>query len=240
MKITILLLSLLVGAVAAKGAPLVTGQDMASVNGATVTWTGSNTFTAQTTMNSLDISSIQSGTQCLQINSSGHVSGYGAGCGGSGNASLVSTQTFSGANTFTSSVTFDANVLGTINHSTATILTMAASPTMGPCIAGTTITFTTENVLLNVVLTGGAVQPANSGNALINVLIDGKYIDHYTSSTGMWTGNDDATIYSPSINYLTMTAVSAGSHSFCITGTNFVNSHFCDLSPCQFRVAEFH
>lgn len=127
--------------------------------------------------------------------------------------------------------------------STQTILSadLRISNTMGVCYVST-VTFTTRAVKLKISLAGGEMVAPNA-SASFNVLMDGAFISPFTSSLVMQkftNAANDSTSRPMSINFLTTSAVSAGSHSFCLTGESSVaNGVKFDVSPGPFRVEEF-
>lgn len=91
----------------------ITGAGSISLTGSGGVSASSFTGTYGIKVATLQITGTASGTQCLQADGSGNVSGTGSACaGGASNAVLTATQSFSGANTFLSSVT----LAGVIAH----------------------------------------------------------------------------------------------------------------------------
>lgn len=111
-----------------------------------------------------------------------------------------------------------------------------------PVCYSSTITFTTRAVNLRIILSGGDVQAPNASTNF-NVLMDGAYISPFSASVfaNRFTNAENSGSSGVlSWNYLTTGAVSAGSHSFCLTGNSTAaNGVRCDVSPCIFRVEEF-
>ncbi len=155
------------------------------------------------------------GTGAVTINATG---------GGGGDTYLASTQTFTGANTFTGSVTVSSfTVLGGavtgIRNSSSTLITDAYTTTqtsMVNCVTGSTLTITT---------TGGPVQVNFVGSGSANTvkhitagfLLDGGYVLGQSTSKGI------INIVTPTGNYMQnmsfsaiTTPLSPGSHSFCL------------------------
>lgn len=96
---------------------------------------GSATVGYLLTAQNVKVNSIASGTQCLQADGSGNISGTGSACaGGASNAVLSATQTFTGADTFTSTI-----VVG--NQSYGIVLNYKSVIKGGWSIVGSTRTY---------------------------------------------------------------------------------------------------
>lgn len=147
-----------------------TGTIVASLNlGNANTWTGLQSFNAILT-STLTLSAISGSTQCLQVNSSGVVSGTGAPCG-SGGAGVTS---FSGDGVIISNSASTGAVTDTLASAGAhTILgnntTSAATPTYtsNPSVSSITLNGSTSgSAMLSVSTTGGTLN-LGSTNATV-------------------------------------------------------------------------
>lgn len=145
---------------------------------------------------------------------------------------------------FKSSVT--ANSASVSAKSTWTIVTtdILATATMGPCLASfSTITRTDwGSYPLEIELS----VAANTDNNTVefNVLMDGAYIENFTATRAFlhWTNGTTSTVR-PTLyrKYRLKTAVSAGTHNFCVTMLSGSASHGtnCSESTCELVVTEY-
>lgn len=93
---------------------------------------------------------------------------------------------------------------------------------MGPCISGSTITFTTSGNPVEIMFDFSQAHGASGGGTRVQVLMDGAWIDDFGPSESMAPMSRDpgasSTVWFPTyLRYRTNTAPSAGTHSFCIT-----------------------
>lgn len=149
---------------------------------------------------SLTLAGITGSTQCLQVNSSGVVSGTGAGCGGGGGSTWNGITNPTGSQT----LTFDDTEVNawTVSSDTETFQTITAnSLTSGTLVLGSSSSITSGKLLdlvststgltgnvakftasgSNVANTGAVVQIDNTGTASANT---GLVINHYATGTG--------------------------------------------------------
>lgn len=173
--------------------------------------------------------------------------------GNSTGAAVDSNNTFTGTNIFNSTVTFSGSVSGTINQSTFTLFNANISITgtaMGPCLAGSTVSFTLANASKVNVSFSGALDADNStSNAVLGFLIDGEFPTGTTSALGLAMARDRGAGFAVpeqvAFRYKTRTTLTAASHSFCLTAHGGSGSSAvltCDSSgaACNFEVEEFH
>lgn len=146
-----------------------------------------------------------------------------AGAGGSGNVVLNATQTFSGANTFTSSVTFNGAVLGSIFSSTQTIVSPNSDFTMnGPnltTVTGSTVTITLNTASrLHIHFTCSCLLDYINIGCLGGALVDGALIDGETRTHGIYGGwtNSSYVAQPIVIDYLTTSTYTAGNHTVAL------------------------
>ncbi len=158
------------------------------------------------------------------------------------NAVLSATQTFSGANTFTSSFTVQSfgrtvalSTGGTTDnltlssngtvlfspelHNSSHTLIPNASTTntsLGSCVDGSTLTITTTGGNVEVTFTG-ARRRTTSGGLNLSVLQDGQFPPGFDSTTGI-ARSFTLNAYGSQVcfSYL-FSAVGAGTHSYCLT-----------------------
>lgn len=93
---------------------------------------------------------------------------------------------------------------------------------MGPCISGSTITFTTSGNPVEIIFDFSQAHGASGGGTRVQVLMDGARIDDFGPLDSMAPMSRDpgasSTVWFPTyLHYRTNTAPSAGAHSFCIT-----------------------
>lgn len=105
---------------------------------------------------------------------------------------------------------------------------------------GSTYTVTLGNYPIEIVLTATAI-PAGGGQLTATVLMDGSPLDSFGSSFPMLAnGGSGGTKNILSTIYQTKSAISAGSHSFCVTVTSDGGGSLfgCGHGPCFIRVKE--
>ena len=153
----------------------------------------------------------------------------------------MSTQTFTGANTFTSSFTVQSNgnqiVLSTssnvndisinsdgsisffpeLHNSSSTIIpefTTSVS-SYGPCVTGSTLAITTTGGRVEILFTGTVL--ANGGNSVpgISFLIDGGFARDLSSQKG-FSASAIIQEYAFGLDYI-LDALPVGVHQFCLS-----------------------
>lgn len=161
---------------------------------------------------------------------------------------LDATQTFSGANSFTSSfavysggnritlstssssnnITIDASGVATffptLHNSSYTSIPEASTTntSFGPCVAGSTLTISTNGGRVEIVFSGSlsnsTANPGFPDISQIDFLIDGHFANGLASTQGFKIADaqDDVFSLPISIDYLS-DILSAGTHSFCVT-----------------------
>jgi len=164
---------------------------------------------------------------------------FGDGSGLTGLPLPISTQTFTGADTFASTFTvvsggrevilstgagtsnLDLSPSGVVtfypelHNSSSTMIPTAASSAQlcGPCISGSTLTITTAgNSRVEVVFTGGIVQ--NSNIAALNFLQDGAFVGNLANNAYIFK-NGASSEASLSFRYVT-DMLPAGAHAYCL------------------------
>ncbi len=147
------------------------------------------------------------------------------------------TQTTAASSTNASSSTF---VYGNISITQASFMT---------CI-NSTVTFTTRAVKVELELNGGTLDNDNaSAVSQISVLVDGARIDALADldaalNTNVQPGASTNNRTPSNFHYRTMSALTAGSHSFCITGkvdaglVHFNCTKGGGTRECKFTVSE--
>lgn len=158
-----------------------------------------------------------------------------------------STNTYGTATTnqiYGSSLTIAGGLFGTINHSTQTILVIdfAGTTVIGNALANSSVTLVAQAVPLRITFSG-AQTTANGGPLLINVLMDGHYIDSFSETKPMsyYSNGTSSAIWIPVHIDYTTNAVTAGSHIFSVTtGGNGDSSLGCTRAPCVLKIKEDH
>lgn len=168
----------------------------------------------------------------------------------SGVAQFQGVSTFNATVVFNSSVQFNAGVFGEINQSTYTLFDTDQSITgsaLGPCLSGSTITLSTDLVRVLVTFSGAIDAEASTSQAMLAFLVDGAFPTGVTSSLGLTVARDTgfgASLPVPvGFSYLTRTALTAGSHSFCLTahgGSGASAILDCNAAACNFQAMEHH
>ena len=150
---------------------------------------------------------------------------------------------------------------GIVGVSTQTVwLTDTAAGSTGQCPAGSSVTATVGAYPIEITLFGTCYLYAlNSGYSTVglNVLMDGTYIDAFTSGVYMIHGYSEATAaganptgtgeykkFPCSRSYITKTAVSAAEHKWCLAVVTTASANadaklLCSTASCSLRVSEF-
>lgn len=157
---------------------------------------------------------------------------------------LLSTQVFSGANTFGSSFTVRSGgraiVLSTsssvsnlkidssgtvsffpeLHNSSSTMIPQAAtsSSQLGPCVSGSTLTIRTSGGRIEVLFAGVVSNVELSSAAAVAFLQDGSFVGQETASRGAFYGQLAGNTWASTsaFRYL-LDAPSPGNHSYCLT-----------------------
>lgn len=180
------------------------GNVVASIN-----VNNANTWTASQTFSGVTLSGITGSTQCLQVNSSGIISGTGAGCGGSGGGLTVGTTTISGGTN--GDIEFNnSGVLGEVASSGTGNVVRVTSPTLvtpiigaatgtslalGGATIGSNALNATGNITASGNISGGALIPTGTATPALGLFATGGgSLRFATSSTLQWvmgltTGN---------------------------------------------------
>lgn len=131
--------------------------------------------------------------------------------------------------------------------------TVPSATSMSECLAGSTVTFTTGANPVHVILNGAQAQTGSGQGTRFSVLLDGGWIDSFGPTKSMAPvsregGVGSIQFFPFQLNYRTKTALSSGSHSFCVTmartggGTSYLACQsaggFYEGSPCLFEVSE--
>ena len=167
-----------------------------------------------------------------------------------GASHFANTITSDGNLISNSSFSLNGGVFGTINASTSGVLatnitTTDITPTS--CnVTGSTLTLSMQNVRADLIFNGTTVNDTGGGGCRLTIQKDGtNAIDNYTSSLPMTESSNDGSnsgaIFPTNIFYRTRTALSAGSHNFCLSlsaRTAGACTLRCASTPCYFEIRE--
>lgn len=171
--------------------------------------------------------------------------GDGSNLTGTGGIVLAATQTFSGAETFSSSVTIQSSgrqiILSTsasannisignggitfaptLHNSSSTVIPqiITTNSTLGPCVAGSTLTIITTGGQVEALFTAAVDNPNTSSTTAIGILQDGQFVGGMGPTKPLLRGGSGSAssraFYVNTFSYL-FAALSPGSHSYCIT-----------------------
>lgn len=139
-----------------------------------------------------------------------------------GAAFLNSTQTFTGANTFTSTTVFSGPISGNINIATQTVIPQSSPATKlvyADCLAGSTITiqmpFTAYVEIAGIIAT---VDGGSGDYEGVGFLMDGAYLETGAHAIAFEsTGSGGGNIHTLYPYYVTAAKVAGGAHAFCLT-----------------------
>lgn len=142
---------------------------------------------------------------------------------GSGDVVKSATQTFTGQNTFTGSVTvssftvLNGGITGVHNSSSTVIGSYSVTQnTFSSCVTGSTLTITTNGGRVMVGFSGNASQSANAQAMYATYKVDGVTTTSPIVKTAFTTAG-----YELNMSFLGITApLSAGPHSFCLAIRN--------------------
>lgn len=217
-----------------------------------------NTFNGQSSSAIIFSSSLYmtGGASLILENSAGYISaassinassffGDGQHLGGISNSLLTSTQTFTGADTFTSSFTvqsggrqiilstsaFVNNVLITttgvvsfypsLHNSSATTIPQfsTTASTLTTCVSGSTLTITTTGGRVELIFSG--ILYSDKSQFTISFLQDGQFVNNLDGHEGIakFGGGFASAPQSISFAYI-LDAPSSGPHSYCLTIAN--------------------